>query len=195
MKRVIKSYHLILDFFGIILLDEKTGELGRHEKNFESRFYFLSKSSHNYLRITRILKFFAILNLEDFIYQFLHYFAIEVFQHKYLLETMESLVCYWIPTLIRESSLQKIEDEVIKMTGTKLNRELYKYDSPSWANVKIQDMELRDFDLIDKPVFKFPENVTKNSQFFYDKKYIPYKEFNTVSEKLPDEETEMGSLF
>ncbi len=53
--RVLKSYRLMLDFYGLVLLDSTTGQLA-HNENFKERFYNLNTSGHNYLRITRILK-------------------------------------------------------------------------------------------------------------------------------------------
>jgi hypothetical protein len=46
---------LILDFYGMKIIDKKTGELGRTE-NFEERYeHAILKSWHNHLRIRRIL--------------------------------------------------------------------------------------------------------------------------------------------
>jgi hypothetical protein len=45
----------MLNFFGIEFI-EKLNDFQRNEKNYIDRFLFLQRSSHNYLRITRILK-------------------------------------------------------------------------------------------------------------------------------------------
>jgi len=53
-KRVIKSYRLMLGFYGFVLEDERTGRIGR-DSNPEDRFDNLNYSGHNWLRVSRIL--------------------------------------------------------------------------------------------------------------------------------------------
>ncbi|KAF7314349.1 OGFr-N domain-containing protein [Mycena kentingensis (nom. inval.)] len=55
LKRLLASYRLMLDFYGMRLLSEETGALDRSE-GYESRYENLVYSGHNYLRISRILK-------------------------------------------------------------------------------------------------------------------------------------------
>ena len=47
--RLVRSYELMLDFYGCIL-DKKTEEIKRNPETFEERYKFLNNSSHNYLR-------------------------------------------------------------------------------------------------------------------------------------------------
>lgn len=56
-NNIVKSYRMMLDFFGLRLLDTETGELDYAEdkKHVKERMANLSKHGHNYLRITRIL--------------------------------------------------------------------------------------------------------------------------------------------
>jgi len=54
--RVKKSYALFLDFLGIALVDEDTGAVER-TPGFAARFENLRTRGHNFLRITRVLKF------------------------------------------------------------------------------------------------------------------------------------------
>jgi hypothetical protein len=63
-QRLITSYELMLDFYGMRLIDARTGEIGRNPPNFESRYRHLNRSTHNYLRITRILKCLGELGFE-----------------------------------------------------------------------------------------------------------------------------------
>lgn len=44
----------MLDFYGMVLLDERTGEVARAE-NYKSRYSNLNLSSHNYLRISTVM--------------------------------------------------------------------------------------------------------------------------------------------
>ena len=54
---------MMLEFYGIRLSDEKTGDLERAD-NWKERFHHLNHSMHNYLRITRILKCLGEMQLE-----------------------------------------------------------------------------------------------------------------------------------
>eukprot|EP00051_Salpingoeca_urceolata_P009941 m.120738 g.120738 ORF g.120738 m.120738 type:complete len:225 (-) comp16515_c0_seq3:270-944(-) len=53
--RVVRSYELMLDFYGMRLKDRDTGEIERSD-NWVRCYHNLNTSGHNYLRITRILK-------------------------------------------------------------------------------------------------------------------------------------------
>ncbi|KAJ8250328.1 hypothetical protein COCON_G00222500 [Conger conger] len=63
-RRFLLAYAVMLDFFGIVLLD-KSGNVTR-ASNWQDRFQHLNESQHNYLRITRILKSLGELGLESF---------------------------------------------------------------------------------------------------------------------------------
>ncbi|KAJ7069677.1 opioid growth factor receptor conserved region-domain-containing protein [Mycena amicta] len=58
MKRLLSSYKLMLDFYGMQLVSEETGAVDRSlpPRNYAPRYENLVYSSHNYLRISRILK-------------------------------------------------------------------------------------------------------------------------------------------
>lgn len=48
------------------LADEETGRLQRNESNYELRYKNLNRSSHNYLRISRIMKSLIEFGLDDY---------------------------------------------------------------------------------------------------------------------------------
>lgn len=56
------SYKIILDFYGMRLVDEETGQLARSEEvapssaSWRVRYSNLTRNMHNFLRITRIMK-------------------------------------------------------------------------------------------------------------------------------------------
>lgn len=54
-SRLIRSYRLLLDFYGMQLDDEASGQLSRNA-SYRQRFRNLEQSAHNFLRISRILK-------------------------------------------------------------------------------------------------------------------------------------------
>ncbi|XP_018120990.1 opioid growth factor receptor-like protein 1 isoform X2 [Xenopus laevis] len=64
IKRFLLAYKMMLDFFGIKLID-KNGNVLR-APNWQERFQHLNESQHNYLRITRILKSLGELGYENF---------------------------------------------------------------------------------------------------------------------------------
>ncbi|XP_068137564.1 opioid growth factor receptor-like protein 1 isoform X2 [Hyperolius riggenbachi] len=64
VKRFILAYKMMLDFFGLKLVD-KNGNISR-AANWPDRFQHLNESQHNYLRITRILKSLGELGYEHF---------------------------------------------------------------------------------------------------------------------------------
>ena len=53
-QRVVKSYRLMLDFYGFVLADERTGRVAR-DKDPKERLENLNFSAHNWLRVSRIL--------------------------------------------------------------------------------------------------------------------------------------------
>ncbi|KAM6494234.1 Opioid growth factor receptor (OGFr) conserved region domain containing protein [Amanita muscaria] len=65
-RRVLRSYKLMLDFYGMQLISPETGLIGRvaAPRNYSTRYHNLIRSPHNYLRISRILKCLAELGLE-----------------------------------------------------------------------------------------------------------------------------------
>eukprot|EP00727_Mastigamoeba_balamuthi_P001140 m51a1_g11022 hypothetical protein (318) ;mRNA; r:406871-409123 len=56
-RRIVRSYRLMLDFYGLVLVDDLTGKVARSPDaaHVHERFQNLSWASHNNLRISRIL--------------------------------------------------------------------------------------------------------------------------------------------
>ena len=133
-ERIIKSYELMLDFYGIELVDTKTGELKR-SKNYKDRYHNLNTSSHNYLRITRILKCLGICGLESLKSELVKYFIIEVFKNKEIENCKSSLVRYWLPTIREEKELIKLENLIKEITGKRVSRKVYDKEERTWANI------------------------------------------------------------
>ncbi|KAM6956554.1 opioid growth factor receptor-like protein 1 [Aplochiton taeniatus] len=63
-RRFQQAYALMLDFYGIKLMD-KSGNVSRAH-NWQERFQHLNESQHNYLRLTRILKSLGELGFEAY---------------------------------------------------------------------------------------------------------------------------------
>lgn len=95
-KRVRRSYEMMLDFYGMKLVNEE-GKIERAE-NWEERYRNLNRSSHNYLRITRILKCLGELGYEGMKFHFVNFVLDEIFNGE-LLNTCQSCIDYWLQTL------------------------------------------------------------------------------------------------
>ena len=74
---------MMLDFYGFKMTNVETGELDRID-NYEERFENLSYSSHNWLRVTRILKSLGELGFEHYKLPFLRRLAKEIYIEKIL---------------------------------------------------------------------------------------------------------------
>jgi hypothetical protein len=85
----------MLDFFGILLINEESGLIERNPLTYKERYKFLNNSFHNYLRITRILKCLGLCGFENFKLPFLKHFILEIFKFNYLENTKESLLRFW----------------------------------------------------------------------------------------------------
>ncbi|THU93931.1 hypothetical protein K435DRAFT_724883 [Dendrothele bispora CBS 962.96] len=79
IQRLIESYKLMLDFYGMQLVDQETGELDRPSppRKYTPRYKNLIRSTHNNLRISRILKCLSEFGLERFNAGFLLYVLAE----------------------------------------------------------------------------------------------------------------------
>jgi len=95
-QRAIKSYELMLDFYGMKLVDQQ-GHIARSD-NFRDRYLNLNHSFHNYLRITRILKFLGEIGLESMKVHFIEFILNEVKQGE-LGNTYDSCSKYWVEVL------------------------------------------------------------------------------------------------
>uniref|UniRef100_A0A7S2NGY5 Opioid growth factor receptor (OGFr) conserved domain-containing protein n=1 Tax=Zooxanthella nutricula TaxID=1333877 RepID=A0A7S2NGY5_9DINO len=120
--RLLTSYRLILDFFGMRLVDDATGEIARKEgEAWKPQYRNLQTSRHNYLRITRILKCLGELGLEHFQAPLCSHFMREVFgtgtgsgASGPLSNCAESLALYWIPVIKDDAARASLKAEVEK---------------------------------------------------------------------------------
>uniref|UniRef100_A0A8C3LTJ9 Opioid growth factor receptor n=1 Tax=Chrysolophus pictus TaxID=9089 RepID=A0A8C3LTJ9_CHRPC len=119
MERFIRAYQLMLRFYGIILVNQETGELKRAE-NWAERFQNLNRFSHNNLRITRILKCLGELGYEHYQVHLVKFFLTETLVNETLPNVKRSALDYFLFTI---RSKQK-------------RRELVHY---AWQHYKPQD--------------------------------------------------------
>lgn len=94
-ENLLKSYKLMLDFYGIELSDEKTGEV-RRACNWRDRFNNLNRQTHNNLRITRILKCLGTLGYRHYQAPLVHFFLKETLVHRELPQVRDSVLHYFV---------------------------------------------------------------------------------------------------
>ncbi|XP_034979817.1 opioid growth factor receptor [Zootoca vivipara] len=107
MARFVRAYKLMLDFYGIELLNEKTGKLGRAE-NWRERFENLNRFSHNNLRITRILKCLGELGYENYQLHLVKFFLTEILVHQQLPRVLRSALDYFVFTVRNKQQRQEL---------------------------------------------------------------------------------------
>ncbi|XP_034754181.1 opioid growth factor receptor-like protein 1 [Etheostoma cragini] len=96
-RRFLAAYSLMLDFYGIKLLD-KSGNVAR-ASNWLERFQHLNESQHNYLRITRILKSLGELGYEAFKAPLVRLFLEESLCRNTLPNMQHSILEYFVYTI------------------------------------------------------------------------------------------------
>ncbi|XP_064634828.1 opioid growth factor receptor-like protein 1 [Lineus longissimus] len=106
-RRLIVSFKLMLDFYGMKLVDEETGEVEK-APNWEERFAHLNRSTHNHLRITRILKFLGEFELEKYQVPWLEFLLRAAFVDASLPNIRDSLGTYWIGCVKENQERQRL---------------------------------------------------------------------------------------
>ena len=90
---------MMLDFYGMKLKDDKTGEIER-AANWKERFGHLNHSMHNYLRITRILKCLGEMEYEYLKSPFIKFVLNEIIVEQTLYNCLQSCINYWLPVSV-----------------------------------------------------------------------------------------------
>lgn len=119
MKRVLTSYKLMLDFYGMALLSEESGLVGRAAppRNFVARYRNLVRSSHNYLRISRILKCLSEMGLEHLNTGFLLHVLNEQSENNELNTPgiRSSMDRWWANCIRHEEERQRVREAIHKV--------------------------------------------------------------------------------
>lgn len=95
--RLVKSYQLMLDFYGMELLDYATGQIGRRKSNYKDRYANLNSRGHNWLRISRILMSLGELGFVRYKTPFMDFFEHELGDHNRLANCQRSYDSFWRP--------------------------------------------------------------------------------------------------
>lgn len=112
MARLRKSYEMMLDFYGLKLVDATTGDVARHD-DYRVCYQNLEQMSHNLLRITRILKCLGELGHEHYKKPFVLHVLKEMYEHGELLATEESCLSYWVDLLRSDAERQQLREYIL----------------------------------------------------------------------------------
>ncbi|XP_059384756.1 opioid growth factor receptor-like [Carassius carassius] len=105
--KLVKSYKLMLDFYGVRLVDESTGEVER-APNWKDRFRNLNRYSHNNLRITRILKCLGTLGLKHYQAPLVKFFLHETLVVGHLQSLKQSVLDYFMFAVLDNTERQEL---------------------------------------------------------------------------------------
>ncbi|KAF9013527.1 opioid growth factor receptor conserved region-domain-containing protein [Cyathus striatus] len=117
IERIIQSYRLMLDFYGMQLVSKETGIVDRviPPRNYMTRYRNLLRSSHNYLRISRILKCLSEMGLEYLNLGFLLHILNEQSEHGELNSPgLRSSMDRWWANCVRNSEDRQWINDIIK---------------------------------------------------------------------------------
>ncbi|XP_067286883.1 opioid growth factor receptor-like [Pseudorasbora parva] len=105
--KLVKSYKLMLDFYGIRLVNETTGEVKRAD-NWKERFSNLNRYTHNNLRITRILKCLGTLGLPHYQAPLVKFFLHETLVEGNLQNVKHSALDYFMFAVLDKSEKREL---------------------------------------------------------------------------------------
>ncbi|XP_061902907.1 opioid growth factor receptor-like protein 1 isoform X3 [Entelurus aequoreus] len=106
-ENLLKSYKLMLDFYGIELCNEEMGHVKR-ARNWRDRFNDLNRHTHNNLRITRILKCMGTLGYRHYQAPLVDFFLKQTLVHKELQSVKASVLDYFIFTVVNRKERRKL---------------------------------------------------------------------------------------
>ncbi|KAK2821283.1 hypothetical protein Q7C36_020626 [Tachysurus vachellii] len=106
-KRLLTSYKLMLDFYGIELISEETGEV-RRATNWTERFANLNRNTHNNLRITRILKSMGLLGFSHYQAPLVHFFLVETLVQGTLPQVKQSTLDYFMFAVVDKTKRKEL---------------------------------------------------------------------------------------
>uniref|UniRef100_A0A3B3W0S2 Opioid growth factor receptor 2 n=1 Tax=Poecilia latipinna TaxID=48699 RepID=A0A3B3W0S2_9TELE len=106
-KNLLKSYELMLDFYGIKLENEETGKVARAD-HWIDRFQNLNNHTHNNLRITRILKCLGTLGYRHYQVPLVRFFLEETLVNGELPRVKDSALSYFLFAVLDKQERRKL---------------------------------------------------------------------------------------
>ncbi|KAM4740189.1 opioid growth factor receptor-like protein 1 [Anableps anableps] len=104
---LLKSYKLMLDFYGIKLENPTTGKVMRAE-HWNERFQNLNSHTHNNLRITRILKCLGTLGYRHYQAPLVRFFLEETLINRELQSVKDSALSYFVFAVLDKQERRKL---------------------------------------------------------------------------------------
>ncbi|XP_049327725.1 opioid growth factor receptor-like [Astyanax mexicanus] len=98
----------MLDFYGIQLLDEKTGKVCCIKLKWKERFENLNRNTHNNLRITHILKSLGILGFQHYQAPLVKFFLHQTLVKKRLPRVKQSALDYYLFSVVDKKERRKL---------------------------------------------------------------------------------------
>lgn len=127
-RRILASYSMILDFYGMNIQNWETGLLQR-SAHYHTRYRHLCRSHHNYLRISRILKCLSELGLEKLNAGFLLHVLNEQSEHNNLNTPglCNSMDHWWINCIRNDQERRWLNAQLVKVRNGTLvfHRKMY----------------------------------------------------------------------
>lgn len=143
-NRLRKSYELMLDFYGIALVNPETGEVERAE-NWKQRFHNLNRNTHNSLRITRILKCLGTLGFEHYQAPLVRFFLKETLENGELENVKRSALDYFLFSVLDKAQRRELVREAFTMfqksRGSRKSRGTERF---LWCPKRVQKRFLRE---------------------------------------------------
>jgi len=126
----------MLDFYGVRLKDETTGELERSDA-WQAQYSNLNSHGHNNLRITRILKCLGEFDYEHYKEQFMKFYVTEIFENGKVTNCSDSCELYWLGTLKSDKLRAELEEKINKIKESRAaDRKVQQFQArkpqPTW---------------------------------------------------------------
>jgi len=93
--RLVRSYKLLLNFFGMKLANDLTGEITREEDVWQARYCHINTRTNNNIKITRMLKSLGQLGFERYQKMFVQHLKAEIEEHGLLKNCRDNFKNYW----------------------------------------------------------------------------------------------------
>jgi len=116
--RLIRLYELMLDFYGMRLVNRVTGEVARNEI-WRDRYANLEHHPHNFLRITRILKCLHECGLGRYQKPFVKHVLTEIYQNRELTACEESAKLYWVSVVVNDQERDELRNYIAERVATR----------------------------------------------------------------------------
>jgi len=93
--RLVRSYKLMLNFFGMKLANDLTGEVTREQDIWQARYCQINGRTNNNIKITRMLKSLGQLGFERYQKRFVEHLKTEIEDHGLLKNCRDNFKNYW----------------------------------------------------------------------------------------------------